>query len=155
MHLIYYGSQSKNMGYRQQLFNTWIFLVVLLYFRLNSCRLLVYSHSNMSLPSSIPLRVQSQGLTLLLFIPGSGWSDLAGAKSGLPGAVALPRLQQSPLQPSDSVYFPIEERNCFLCSGHLCGWVKDGIVAELKSQGIPSFWGEEGKKKQVFPKKSY
>lgn len=106
----------------------------------------------MSLPSSIPLRAQSQGLTLLLFIPGSGWSDLAGAESGLPGAVALPRLQQSPLQLSGGVYFPIEERNCFLCSGHLRGWVKGGIVAELKSQGIPSLWGEEGEKNPDFPK---
>lgn len=106
----------------------------------------------MSLPSSIPLRAQSQGLTLLLFIPGSGWSDLAGAESGLPGAVALPRLQQSPLQLSDGVYFPIEERNCFLRSGHLRGWVKGGIVAELKSQGIPSLWGEEGGKNPDFPK---
>lgn len=78
------GAPTKNRGYQQRLFNTWVFLVVLLYSRLNSCRLLVYSHSNMSLPRSIPPRARSQGLTLLSFIPGSGWADPAGAETGSP-----------------------------------------------------------------------
>lgn len=47
----------------------------------------------------------------------------------------------------------MEERNCFLCSGHLRRWVKDGIVAGLNSQGIPSLWEKEEKGgKKNFPK---
>lgn len=78
------GAPARNRGYQQRLFNTRVFLVVLLYSRLNSCRLLVYSHSNMSLPRSIPPRARSQGLTLLSFIAGSGWADPAGAGMGSP-----------------------------------------------------------------------
>lgn len=110
----------------------------------------------MSLPRSIPLRAQSRGLTLRSFIPGSGRADLARAEPGLPGAVALPRLQQSPLQRPDSVWFPIEERNCALGSGQLGAWVEGSVVAGLKSRGILSLRDEEekGAKKKTFPKKS-
>lgn len=147
MHLIYYGSRSKNAGYQQRLFNTWIFLV-LLYFRLNSCRLLVYSHSNMSLPSSIPLRVQP--LTLLLFIPGWGRCDPAGP-SRVPGAVALPQLSTAHAGFPTAFLFLSRSEIAF-CALGICA-VKDGFVAELKSRGIPSLLGELKKKSnKTFPK---
>lgn len=57
---------EKNTGYQQQLSNTWISLAVSFYFSLNSRCLLVYSCSNMSVPSGIPLHVP--GLTVPSFI---------------------------------------------------------------------------------------
>jgi len=99
----------------------------------------------MSLPSSIPLRVQSRGLTLLPFIPASARSDraAAGRVSRCGGTAPTPARRRG----------LFSYRGARLLSAPWAS-ARSGGVAELKSQGIPSLCARRGGEERFSQRKA-